>query len=509
MNRNELQVVKFTTRRGNQYVYDPLSNRVFFCPDLAYEILKLHESNSKDSILNALSCKYPRQEVEKWLRKVEAWINIDGAFFPTGDNLEEPACVLSEQEYWDTLMSSYVSGREMILVVTENCNLRCKYCAYGGTYKYQRTHSTRRMSSQVAKKAIDYFLDEYVAPESVGHLPVRTVIGFYGGEPLLRFDLIKYCVEYARSKENFESARCGFSITTNATLLTDEIIDYFVENEVKLSVSLNGPKEEHDRLRVYRNGGGTFDRVMANLGKVKQRHPEYYVRDVMISVIYDPRTDLRSVGEFFRSEGLPALVRCNPVDPKDTTYYEQFSDEEREAFRRTLDELKEEHFQGMIKSDLDEVPFVARRIFDLDLKSCGDRTRSNQLGFYTCTPGMKIAVYPDGSFHICEKMLPYFPIGDCDHGIMYRKVRKVMSDYYNQVIKGNCESCGARRFCGVCYASAARDGHFDSRRACERKRRDLPDFLAWNYSMIEENPNVVKEVTLPYSGQSSLLDRVY
>ena len=122
------------------------------------------------------------------------------------------------------------------------------------------------MSWDTAKKAIDFFLKRNI------ELP-EIIIGFYGGEPLLEFDLIKKCVEYVESI--VEGKKVFFNITTNGTLLTDEVVDFFVEKDFKLSISLDGSQKEHDVNRKFRDGSGSFNTIINNIKRIKTRYPQY------------------------------------------------------------------------------------------------------------------------------------------------------------------------------------------------------------------------------------------
>ena len=151
---------------------------------------------------------------------------------------------------------------QMILGLTENCNLRCKYCIFSGNYEEMRTHTFKRMEKETALKSVqnmDYINEwkEY-APDK------QPVISFYGGEPLLRFDLIQEVVAYVK-QTGFKTM---FSMTTNGTLLTDHIIEFLVTHNVMISVSLDGSKEMHDKNRVFANERGTFDVVYGNIRKL-------------------------------------------------------------------------------------------------------------------------------------------------------------------------------------------------------------------------------------------------
>ena len=146
--------------------------------------------------------------------------------------------------------------------MTQNCNFRCKYCVYSGAENsYQRVHSNKVMNWNTARKAIDFLWEHSIDSKDVN-------IGFYGGEPLLEFDLIKKAIEYSRKK--FMGKEISFSMTTNGTLLTEEIIRFLSKNKVQLVISLDGAKEINDENRVFKNGSGTYDRVIRKIDLIKQ-----------------------------------------------------------------------------------------------------------------------------------------------------------------------------------------------------------------------------------------------
>lgn len=178
---------------------------------------------------------------------------------------------------------------DVILQVTQNCNLRCGYCVYGGNYK-NRTHSPKTMDFELAKKAIDFGMER--SQESS-----NFVVSFYGGEPLLAFDLIKKCVAYA--KENIQGKELHFNMTTNGTLFTTEIMDFLVENNFQLLISLDGDRESHDANRVFKSGKGSFDLIMQNVRNFKARHPSYVAERVQFNTVINPKTNPSCFDEFF------------------------------------------------------------------------------------------------------------------------------------------------------------------------------------------------------------------
>ena len=175
----------------------------------------------------------------------------------------------SQCDYWfdENLYFEDLKNKNHLLIgVTEKCNMRCKYCVHGGHYENERTHSEKEISYETTINAINLFLDttnsEYV------------VFNFYGGEPFLKFDVIKKSVDHISHKINDYTV----VITSNGTLINDDIIDWFVSNEnIHIYISLAGTKETHDKLRVYKDGiNGTFAQIKKNVMKIKDKDINAY-----------------------------------------------------------------------------------------------------------------------------------------------------------------------------------------------------------------------------------------
>jgi len=205
------------------------------------------------------------------------------------------------------------------------------------------------MPFETAKKAIDYYFSLF--EESLELNPNRDAsIGFYGGEPLLEFDLIKRCIEY--TKQNYSRFEPQFNMTTNGTLLTRERADYLMENKVSIAVSLDGPKEEHDRKRVYANGEGTFDDVMRNVSYLISKGYD----KIHALPVYDWKTDILKVNDFFSREDIPqALVVSSVNTGFGCTYYRSFSKESISILPLVKTFSLKEHVSDRFKSTLDDV----------------------------------------------------------------------------------------------------------------------------------------------------------
>lgn len=348
--------------------------------------------------------------------------------------------------------------KQLILLVTQDCNLRCKYCLYSGNYDNNRLHDKQYMTFETAKKAIDNYLLHYYQVKANNPTQIPT-IGFYGGEPLLNYDVVKKSFEYVKNTYEFQ---VNFGITTNATVMTDEMIHFMIDNKFNLSISLNGDKDENDRLRIFKHGAGTYDTIISNLKKIKNINQEYFEKNCSILITYDYGTDLLKLREFIMDNigDIPKIARITPVSRFFTDWYDQFSDERLEKYKESYKMLKD-IFMEKISNNEKPDEFL-RFLFSHDVFSVINRTTGIEISKlhpsfipYTgaCVPGSKIAVDSSGLLHCCEKVNSSRPIGDVINWIDYDKVKSLIEDY-NMKFMSRCMNCPIQRMCPSCYTAA-------------------------------------------------------
>jgi len=160
----------------------------------------------------------------------------------------------------------------------------------------------------VAKKSVDFFINRI--PD---HVHDECSISFYGGEPLLKWDLIKQIIKYVN--QNKKSKTISINFTTNATLLNSEMIKYLIRNDIHMAISLDGPQHSHDRYRVFRNGKGTFNTVMNNLNIIKRISIEYFKNNINFVIILSPPCNFEEINDFFYNPS--QVIRSKKVCMKD------------------------------------------------------------------------------------------------------------------------------------------------------------------------------------------------
>ncbi len=348
----------------------------------------------------------------------------------------------------------------LILGVTENCNLRCAYCKYSGEYLYSRSHRPKAMSLRTAISAVQFMIER--SSYIINHTSEPISVTFYGGEPLLNFPVIRGCVEYVRDDYPEYLARTRFAITSNITVCTAEMLDFLIANRFELTVSLDGPKDLHDRYRRSIRGDGTFDRVMDNLEELKRRDKEYYRTHVSISVVLMPPYNIEAVVEFLDTHDLLREHTCfiNFADFKHTTVYDRFDATELRATRMRQLERLGAQLQSRI-GDGDEHPGSAlAALTGVGLRAVVRRPVAQMPTVLypngICVPGaQRTFVDPDGRLHMCERIGEDFAIGDLERGYDVDAILQFIKSYV-QVSERSCLHCWAARFCPACFTAATK-----------------------------------------------------
>ena len=355
------------------YVYDVNTDKII---QVSFETYNFLENNIWD---------------EKAEREIEKLIN-EGYLKRT--RVEEV------KHFATDFLESYLENRmnQLVLQVTQKCNLRCSYCVYSGDYK-NRNHSQKEMSWETAKEAVDYLYGHSMSSEDI-------YISFYGGEPLLMFRLIKEVVEYV--KREYCQRTVHFNLTTNGTLFTPEIVQYFIKNNIQIMFSLDGPKEVHDKNRIFAGSNrGSFEKLRDSMKMIYSMDRKYYKKNVSFNTVLDPQNELRTIYEF-----VARAVK------------EEFDNEMREI---------KQHEEKM-QEEISKV--------------------NHHSG--PCIPGAKkIFVTAEGNIYPCERVSEISEvskIGDIKKGIDKNKVLNLLNiERYSQ---DRCKDCWAYQHCTICIACA-------------------------------------------------------
>jgi uncharacterized protein len=353
------------------------------------------------------------------------------------------------------------------LTLTEQCSLKCQYCGY--MPKYQNAeYKLKNMDESVALRSIDLLMNSSKNSKYV-------YVSFYGGEPLLQFDLITKCVNYCKKKYPFKMPI--FNVVTNGLNFNQEIIKYLVENDFYLNISFDGPRSIQDRYRLDIYGKPSFDRVFSNLIELYKHNPKYFKTHVTFNSVITHNTGTREQYEFLENLCKTDILM---IDVNPTEYFlKLLSAEQNTTVSEKIDMYEYSIFKKSILKNIQK--------YHMELKDSVNN-RDILPGSF-CIPGVrKNFVTVDGKIIVCEKVNEgneTFCIGDVSRGIDLQKIRKLVEKTLEKTQK--CKNCWAAKFCKLCFKDI-----FDlTNEFCEKARNMVEKDLIYYMENIRPNKKII------------------
>lgn len=375
-------------------------------------------------------------------------------------------------------------ARKLTIEVTNGCNLRCKYCPYtiNETLDKGKTHSHASISTQVAKLAILKYYHSYISQlEKVRRFAENDIslflernppaIGFYGGEALLKYRLIKELVEYTESlpweKHGVPLEKLTVNITTNATLLNREIIEFCILHKIFLSVSLDGPPSENDKNRVFKDGRGSGEIVERALELIKKISPDYLLRYVKIQAVMAPEYDQTEVYRYFSertwADHYAGVSMFSFLEYTD--YRNQVAQPSVMPGLSMVERIRSVYSETMSLEDLTDIincdPLLKtwlKFVYAVLVKT-NDTPKINENFFNSCFVGKAgLFVDTDGRYHLCERSDFSIPIGDVHSGKDEGAIARIYAGYFEAMNSRECRNCWAVHFCTLCIAALIKEG---------------------------------------------------
>lgn len=329
--------------------------------------------------------------------------------------------------------------KTMVLNVTSKCNLSCTYCyEYGDDRLVDEGTMPAYMDEETARDSVEFMLDEAGAGE-------RCHLTFFGGETLLNFDLLQTTLAYARKRGEEEGKRVDFSLTTNGTLLKPDVIEWLAENDVGVTISMDGPRQAQDGLRVFNNGMGSYDHVVPKVRKLLRRHTS---RPIGARVTLT-RQNLDVIGTFrhLTEEIGFQEVGFAPVTTAEGRDY-AIDGEDYDRMLEQFDALAGEWLEHAVEGKHHGFSNVSETIEEI------------HRGFsksHPCGAGLGLmGVATDGDVGLCHRFAgsEEHKMGDVRNGIDREKQVEFLEEHHI-AYKPDCHSCWARPLCaGGCYHEA-------------------------------------------------------
>ncbi len=426
---------------GYNIVIDTNSNGIHLVSDAVYDMVDRIAPPLDEKCPDELfDLPYAKDEIEEAYADIrELWQN---------DLLYAPKIETGE------LYKGKIPIKSMCLHISHDCNMRCEYCfASAGDYGRDRS----LMSLEVGKKAIDFLLEK--------SLHIKNLeLDFFGGEPLMNFDVVKELVKYGREQEKKLGKHIRFTMTTNGALLDDEAIDFINAEMHNVVLSIDGRKEVNDKMRPFEDGSGTYDVILPRYKKLVEKRTtgSYYVRGTFTHDNLDFSKDVIHLADCGFDE-----ISVEPVvlEPENKyalreedlpIIFEEYEKLAKEIIKRDAEGRHFNFFHFMI--DLDNGPCVYKRC-----KGCGSGSEY-------------VAVTPNGDIYPCHQF-----VGDTSF-----KIGNIYDERYNYDIQKTfalstidtnpeCDKCWAKYFCGGgCAANNSKfnkDIKIPYKMGCELERK--------------------------------------
>ena len=411
---------------GYNIVLDSNSGSVHAVDEVAFEVIDKYESRSKEEIILELCDKYPEitaDDIEEIFQDIE--------------ELKKEGKLFSEDKFKDLqidIKARPTQLKALCLHIAHDCNMCCKYC-FAGEGEYSGDRSL--MSFEVGKRALDFLIEQSGSRKNLE-------VDFFGGEPLLNFDVVKQLVAYARSIEKEKGKNFRFTLTTNGVLLNDEVMEWANKECYNVVLSLDGRKETNDRMRRTRNDKGTYDLILPKFQKMaKERNQQgYYIRGTYTHYNTDFANDILHLADLgFEQLAMEPVVTDPKMDyalqesdiPKLKDQYDLLA---KEMCKRNREGKGFTFFHYMI--DLEGGPCIYKRI-----SGCGVGTDY-------------MAVTPWGDLYPCHQFVgdEKFLLGNVFDGV---KNTDIVNEFKlcNVYSREASQDCFAKLYCsGGCSANA-------------------------------------------------------
>ncbi|HKL78798.1 MAG TPA: thioether cross-link-forming SCIFF peptide maturase [Mobilitalea sp.] len=432
---------------GYNIVLDVNSGMIHVVDDLAYDIIAIYEDNSQESIIASMVEKYTRPELMKlvvgkesrgdFTEDIESLVRQIMEVMVDVEQLKKEGALFTKdiyEEYITEFKQRTTVVKALCLHIAHDCNLACRYCfAEEGEYKGRRA----LMTYEVGKQALDFLIASSGSRRNLE-------VDFFGGEPLMNFQVVKDLVIYGREQEKLHDKNFRFTLTTNGVLLDDEVMEFVNREMSNVVLSIDGRKEVNDRMRSSRNGKGSYDLILPKFIKLAESRKQnnYYVRGTFTHNNLDFSEDVKHLADLgFKQISVEPVVAL-PEEP----YAIQEEDlpvlfEQYDKLAKLMLEYSKEgkdfnFFHFMI--DLTGGPCVAKR-----LSGCGSGTEY-------------LAVTPWGDLYPCHQFvgIPEYLMGNVFEGVKETELREEFKAC-NVYSKEKCRNCFAKFYCsGGCAANA-------------------------------------------------------
>jgi len=396
----------------------------------------------------------------------------------SGPEVSKVVWPMSQRQYIDQMQNQL---QAIVLEVTQECTLRCEYCIYSGNYEGSRTHSSICMTKETVKQALDFYKDH-----STGKNEAHVTL--YGGEALLRFEVVRYAVAYA--KELFRNKKLSIRLSSNGTTLNDSVIAWLLENpEVAVNVTVNG--NLHDTYRKFPDGTGSLDVILRNMHKIRDNHPGLWDRINFLANIVTVQ-ELLDLRTFYQKRiGKPPVLITGIIAEGGNAVIQKILEEKDDAAAKAI--AKDLYIQ---KTDPYVKPYYHGGVTSVCARRVEEQAET-YINASCCMPFTEcLYVSATGKLGICEKVECPSGFGNLESGVDLTLAQNLL-DNALKVFNEKCKHCWCQRLCEVCYKDfqIKENGALElPDSVCLRTRRNIENAMGLFCEIAERNPEMIDAI---------------
>ncbi len=460
MNSTSSNLYKFSNYKDKKFIFIGKYNTLLEHTDLVEDILMLLPSHKEEEIIGMLGNKYSNINVRDQMKIIKEWISTIKMDNEKRDDLHNN--VREEDWYNGKLLTS------LWLNISHDCNLNCIYC-YGDGGNYGR--SKKLMTMESAKKIIDYWF-KYLDKDCK-----KVNVVFFGGEPLMNKKVLFFAVNYINELLKKEKI-INYALTTNATIMDEEILELFAKNRFNITLSMDGEKKIQDKNRPYISGKGTFDKVKETIGFLKKYYTTLTAR---LTLTHENVSKLKKSVESLWEIGI-THVACEMVCSTNENL--RLTKEDLEILKPQIHDLAKITYKHILNNDNRQISTLLKYAKAMHNHSC------NECTFFSKN---SLMVEPDGEIFKCHRLIgeEEFLVGNISTEMNWSKYAQ------DKKVDSKCTSCWAKSMCFNCPQVNYiynKDLYTPYDLSCEFTKMMIKENLSIYASLYEKDPKILNKI---------------
>jgi len=502
-----MNTIPITTQTRNKYLYDRGTKKLVLChPVMHYLLILDREGKDLPAWISSLTEKgitidncgpFSKETIFYYFQKYS--ILKENGYFQTGEKANREKLVFKMKA--EDVRHALANTPQVTFEVTDRCGLDCRYCGFGAFYDDYDKRQNTDLPFKTAQILLDYLVDLWNSPLNLSHHR-NIYIGFYGGEPLLNFPFIRQMTDYV-SQLNTRHNRFTFSMTTNGLLL-DRYMDFLVEKDFNLLISLDGD-EAGNGYRIHKNGKLAFPDIMKNVELLKTKHPRYFKEKVNFNAVLHNLNSVSRIYHFFKKtfDKIPGIAPLNTSG---------IAENQKKAFWKTYANIEESLYQSEDYSMIEKEMFInlpTIRALSLFIHRDNDFVfddynrliypshSQSRFPTGTCTPfSKKVFLTVNGKILPCERIGHAFMLGSVTEkdGVKmdFTGIAQKYSDYFSK-LENRCSACRNADNCSQCIFNLE---NLENKPVCSgfSNQADYSRQIASCIDYIEDNPGVYGKI---------------